>query len=57
MKPAFTRSVREELLSALYLIAAILAHMNKDLIWAEWVCIIKFIECVAMSLYFAIKDD
>jgi len=57
MKIAFTRSVREELLSALYLIAAILAHMNKDLIWVEWACIFKFIECVLMSLYFAIKDE
>lgn len=57
MKPAFTRSVREELLSALYLIAAILAHMDKDLAFVQWLCIFKFIECTALSLYFACKDD
>jgi len=56
MKPAFTRSVREEILSALYLIAAILAHMDKELI-IQWLCIFKFIECVVMSFWFAIKDD
>lgn len=57
MKPAFTRSVREEILSALYLIAAILAHMDKDLVFVQWLCIFKFIECVVMSFWFAIKDD
>lgn len=57
MKPAFTRSIREELLSALYLIAAILAHMNKDLVFVQWLCIFKFVECMVLSFYFAMKDD
>lgn len=55
MKPVFTRSIREELLSVLWLIAAILAHSNKALPIVDYFCALKFLECSVLAIFYAIK--
>lgn len=54
MKPVFTRSVREEILSVLWLIAGILAHMDGHLSLVVGFCAFKFLECSALAIFFAI---
>lgn len=56
MKPAFTRSVREEILSLLWIIASILSYPHEDLAIASlFFAIIGFVSLI-LSVVYKIKD-